>query len=512
MVSIPAGSSLGRYRVIEQLGRGGMATVYRCHDPNLDRYVAVKVLPSFHTEDPTFTGRFTQEAQTVAKLSHPNILQIYDFGEDKGFTYIVSELVPGGDLQDMLKGEPLPVLDVLKFMRPPAEALDYAHASGIIHRDLKPANVLLDGDGRPILADFGLARMLESATRFTLASQALGTPEYMAPEQAMGADADHRSDLYAFGIMIYQMLLGQTPFRADTPAATLMAHVHQPLPLPTSIDPNIEPRLEAILLKALAKEPDDRFQAAREMIQALALASNAVKEAAAEGDLGATAVLDIAQMEIPDPMDAGTAVMDAETGVAEAAGAGTADAGAVPAEAPAPGLPRWLLMASGVGVVAIVAVVVAVVVMSGTGPTAPSGEAAPTVEPTPSMTLAQAVALLDTLRSRAESNVIKLRQVELVGTVDAQLVSREELETITKGFYRRDYLRQQIFVAQELYKTLGMMSEEQDLEEILLGIQLQQVFSLFDDESELVYAISEAADLGPLEEIAYAGAYMQGIL
>ena len=149
MVSIPAGSSLGRYRVIEQLGRGGMATVYRCHDPNLDRYVAVKVLPSFHTEDPTFTGRFTQEAQTVAKLNHPNILQIYDFGEDKGFTYIVSELVPGGDLQDMLKGEPLAVLDVLTpFMRPLAEALDYAHASGIIHRDLKPANVLLDGGER----------------------------------------------------------------------------------------------------------------------------------------------------------------------------------------------------------------------------------------------------------------------------------------------------------------------------------------------------------------------------
>lgn len=266
MVSIPPGSSLGRYRVIEQLGRGGMATVFRCHDPNLDRYVAVKVLPSFHTDDPTFTARFSQEAQTVAKLNHPNILQIYDFGEDKGFTYIVSELVPGGDLQDMLEGTAMPALEVLKFMGPLAEALDYAHAAGIVHRDLNPANVLLDNDGRAILADFGLARMLESTTRFTQASQALGTPEYMAPEQAMGADADHRSDLYAFGVMIYQMLLGETPFRADTPAATLMAHVHQPLPLPTSLNPDIEPRMEAILLKALAKTPDDRFQSAREMM------------------------------------------------------------------------------------------------------------------------------------------------------------------------------------------------------------------------------------------------------
>jgi serine/threonine-protein kinase len=202
MVSIPAGSSLGRYRVIEQLGRGGMATVFRCHDPNLDRYVAVKVLPSFHTEDPTFVGRFTQEAQTVAKLSHPNILQIYDFGEDKGFSFIVSELIGGGDLQDMLKGEALTVLEVLKFMRPLAEALDYAHAQGIVHRDLEPANVLLDTEGRAILADFGLARMLESSTRFTQASQALGTPEYMAPEQAMGADVDSRSDLYSLAVVV----------------------------------------------------------------------------------------------------------------------------------------------------------------------------------------------------------------------------------------------------------------------------------------------------------------------
>ena len=344
MVSIPPGSSLGRYRVIEQLGRGGMATVFRCHDPNLDRYVAVKVLPSFHTDDPTFTARFSQEAQTVAKLNHPNILQIYDFGEDKGFTYIVSELVPGGDLQDMLEGTAMPALEVLKFMGPLAEALDYAHAAGIVHRDLKPANVLLDNDGRAILADFGLARMLESTTRFTQASQALGTPEYMAPEQAMGADADHRSDLYAFGVMIYQMLLGETPFRADTPAATLMAHVHQPLPLPTSLNPDIEPRMEAILLKALAKTPDDRFQSAREMIQALAQASDQVKEAAEGGDIGATAVLDLAAINPDDMLEAPTAVMDAAAGPAETA---AVSAPSAEAEAPA-GKRNMLLIGAGV--------------------------------------------------------------------------------------------------------------------------------------------------------------------
>ena len=143
--------------------------------PNLDRYVAVKVLPSYMTEDPTFIGRFRQEAQTIAKLSHPNILQIYDFGDDKGFNYIVSELVLGGDLQDKLGHEAMDLDGVVKYMAPLSEALDYAHAQGIVHRDLKPANVLIDTEDRPILADFGLARMLESTQRFTQASQALGT-------------------------------------------------------------------------------------------------------------------------------------------------------------------------------------------------------------------------------------------------------------------------------------------------------------------------------------------------
>jgi serine/threonine-protein kinase len=137
-----------------------MATVFRAHDPNLDRFVAIKVLPSYYTEDPTFVDRFAQEAQTIAKLKHANILQIFDFGEDKGFTYIVSELVAGGTLQDKLGPEPLPTQQVIALMRPLADALDYAHSQGIIHRDIKPANVLIDESDNPILADFGLARML----------------------------------------------------------------------------------------------------------------------------------------------------------------------------------------------------------------------------------------------------------------------------------------------------------------------------------------------------------------
>ena len=149
-----------------------------------------------------------------------------------------------------------------------AEALDYAHGSGVVHRDLKPANVLLTENGQPILADFGLALLMQSTTRHTQANQVLDTPEYMSPEQVMGKDADHRSDLYSFGVLLYQMLLGRVPYNAETPAATLIAHVHQPLPLPSSIDPNLNQNVELLLLKALSKEPNDRFQSASEIISA----------------------------------------------------------------------------------------------------------------------------------------------------------------------------------------------------------------------------------------------------
>ena len=554
MVSIPPGSSLGRYRVIEQLGRGGMATVFRCHDPNLDRHVAVKVLPSFHTDDPTFTARFHQEAQTVARLNHPNILQIYDFGEDKGFTYIVSELVPGGDLQDMLKGEALPIARVIELMGPLANALDHAHGQGIVHRDLKPANVLIGAERQPILADFGLARMLESSARFTQANQAIGTPEYMAPEQAMGADSDHRSDLYAFGILIYQALLGDTPFRADTPAATLMAHVHQPLPLPSSLDPNIDPRLEATLLKSLAKDPNDRFQSARDMVDALSMSAGLAPNTTPRSEDSSTQVLDSGAPP-PTDTDAQTAVLGAQTadatiqtpvGVGQSpptAGEQTAVMGpGATTEAPPAKRPPIILI--GGVVVAIVAViaVVAVLALSGDEDTPaefadspvaaaavdaartqaaadePADEPTPTTvpprpEPTPDplMTLAEALAALEGITTRAEENVVKFRNIVIApGAVDTQMRTRDQLEAITKGFFRRDALREQVFEAQELYKVLEMMDEGQDLEDLLTDIQLQHVYALFDDESEIVYVLSDATSIGPLEEYAYASAFMGG--
>ena len=210
------GSSLGRYQVMERIGRGGMASVYRARDPQLDRDVAVKVLPSFDNEDPTFVERFRREAQAVARLNHPNIIQVHDFGDDKGFSYIVMKYVTGGTLLDRI-GSRLPMAQVLGLIAPVGEALAYAHRQGVVHRDIKPANVLLDEDGRPKLSDFGLARMLEGSSGLTQANSVLGTPEYMAPEQALGRTADQRSDLYSLGIIIYQMLLGQTPSTARPP-------------------------------------------------------------------------------------------------------------------------------------------------------------------------------------------------------------------------------------------------------------------------------------------------------
>ena len=559
MVSLPPGSNLGRYQIADQLGRGGMATVFRAHDPALDRDVAVKVLPSYYTDDPTFVSRFSQEAQTIAKLSHPNILQIYDFGEDKGFTYIVAELVSGGTLQDKMRGEPLSLEDTLRFMTPLAQALDYAHSQKIVHRDLKPSNVLLDEDSRPILADFGLARMLEAASRFTQTQAVLGTPQYMSPEQALGSDVDHRSDLYALGVMLYEMLVGRTPFRGDSPTATLMAHIHQPVPPPSTHHPDLDPALESLLLKALAKDPDDRFSTASEMLQSMTQRG-------------------IKSLEVQTPADEATAAMDTGSATITAPPAGVEAAAAARTAEPAPTpLPRRrpIMFAAGGLAIAVVAVVAALLVMNGGGagaalekspleeaalaaggppaeapmamaeqpqsgaavpqptetpateetptpvpstptptpapPTPTPSPAAPTPTPLPTITLAEALASLEQTISQVQSRVVSLRQLTATEEMDTKLRTTEQLATLANGMLRRDYVRDQVFETEQLYKALGLLSEGDDLEEITRGIFLQQVPALFDDETGAMYVLSDAAAIGPLEELAYAAVYMGGL-
>jgi serine/threonine protein kinase len=268
-VTLAAGMNLGPYRIVEQVGRGGMATVYKGFQPSLHRFVAIKVLPEFLAADPTFRTRFEQEAVAIARLRHPNILTVYDHGEEDGVAYIVTEFIEGGTLADQL-GKSLPADYVAQVLGPIASALDYAHARGVVHRDLKPTNILLASDGTPILGDFGLALMMTaSQQRLTQSGTILGTPEYMSPEQCEGADVTPSADIYALGVIAYEMLTGRVPFSASTPAAVLVAQIKNVLPSPRQLNPELSSAVELALLKALAKAPADRFRTAGGFVREL---------------------------------------------------------------------------------------------------------------------------------------------------------------------------------------------------------------------------------------------------
>src|SRR5579859_3778388 len=255
------GKSLGQFRIVERIGSGGMATVFKAYQPALDRYVAVKVLPSYHAQDEVFVKRFRQEARAVAKLQHPNIVQIHDFGEDdvSHITYIVMEYVDGGTLKDRLK-KALPVPEAVDYMIQAAEGLDCAHRNGIIHRDVKPANMLVRKDGHLLLSDFGIAKMLEGTTNLTRVGTGIGTPQYMSPEQGTGQAVDRRSDIYSLGIVLFHCLTGRVPFNADSPVGITVKQLNEPLPVQQLRIVGIPPQLEQIVVKMTAKSPQDRYQ------------------------------------------------------------------------------------------------------------------------------------------------------------------------------------------------------------------------------------------------------------
>ncbi|MBI4758109.1 MAG: protein kinase [Chloroflexi bacterium] len=262
------GKSLGQYRIVEQLGRGGMAVVYKAYQASLDRYVAIKVLPFFQAQDPTAMERFYREARAIARLEHPNILTVFDFGQVDGTLYIVMQYVEGGTLKERL-GAPLDLDAVAKIIRQVGEALEYAHGLGVVHRDIKPSNVLLARGDRVLLSDFGLAKMMESTSALTKAGVGMGTPQYMSPEQGRGEPVDRRSDIYSLGVVLYEMLTGQVPFDAETPLAVVLKHLSTPLPRPRGLNPQIPEPVEQVILKATAKSPAERYQSAAEMVEAL---------------------------------------------------------------------------------------------------------------------------------------------------------------------------------------------------------------------------------------------------
>ena len=270
MDTIQPGQMLGPYRIINQVGRGGMATVYKAYQPSVDRYVAVKVLPSQLAESREFATRFQQEARIIAKLEHPHILPVFDYGESDGVAYFVMRYMDAGTLKEkMIEGRPLPLDVIDKLFTQLTEALSYAHSRGVVHRDLKPANVLIDSHENIFLTDFGIAKILESASpRLTQTDAIMGTPAYISPEQAQGNPVDQRSDIYSLGIILYEMVTGSVPFTAETPLAVLFKHISDPLPPPSLVKPDIPPSIEQVLLKALAKDPKDRFATAAEFLAA----------------------------------------------------------------------------------------------------------------------------------------------------------------------------------------------------------------------------------------------------
>ena len=255
------GQSLGRYHILEQLGEGGMAVVYKAFDTSLERHVALKVILPYREHSEKFLTRFHREAKALAKLSHPNILKIFDYGEFNGQPYLVMEYIPGGTLAQRLDGRPMPWQSAARFLTRVARALEAAHAQGIIHRDVKPSNILLANEREPLLSDFGIAKLIQDdgeTVDLTGTGVGIGTPEYMAPEQGFGR-ADERADVYALGVIFYEMVTGHKPYQADTPMAVMLKKNTEPLPRPAQYVPNLPTAVENVLLKALALDPLQRY-------------------------------------------------------------------------------------------------------------------------------------------------------------------------------------------------------------------------------------------------------------
>ncbi len=279
----------GRYTVVRKLGAGGMANVYLAEDQELGRRVAIKILNERHANDDQFVERFRREAKNAAALSHPNIVSIYDRGEAEGTYYIAMEFLDGRSLKELIVGRgPAPVTVSVEYARQILQALRFAHRHGIVHRDIKPHNVLVDSEGRVKVTDFGIARA--GTSQMTETGSIVGTAQYLSPEQARGGEVDQRSDLYSLGIVLYELLTGKTPFDGDTPVEIAMKHLSNAPKPPSKLRPDIPAELDMVVLRALAKNPDDRYQSADEMEADLERVARGARVSAATVDT-ATQVL-----------------------------------------------------------------------------------------------------------------------------------------------------------------------------------------------------------------------------
>ncbi len=287
----------GRYKILKKLGAGGMATVYLAEDQELGRRIAIKILNAKHAADQQFVERFRREASSAAGLSHPNIVQVYDRGNAEGTYYIAMELIDGLSLKELvIQRGPSPILVAVNYGRQILAALRFAHRNGVVHRDIKPHNVLVNDEGRVKVTDFGIARA--GASEMTEVGSIIGTAQYLSPEQARGAPVDDRSDLYSVGVLLYELLTGVAPYNGDTPVEIAMKHLSAVPEPPSAKRPEVPPELDAVVLRALAKSPDDRYQSAEEMDADLSAISKGLEISETTTD-AATTVLAGAGLSAP---------------------------------------------------------------------------------------------------------------------------------------------------------------------------------------------------------------------
>ena len=262
--------NIGRYEVVKELGKGGMAIVYLAYDPYIKRQVAVKVMPHKFTYDTEFRIRFQREAEIIAALEHAHIVPVYDFGDHEGEPFIVMRFLPGGTLADRLSTGPFPITEIAQLFHSIGSALDYAHKNGVIHRDIKPGNILFDSEGEASLSDFGIAKIQEATAAFTGTGNLIGTPAYMSPEQAKAEKTiDGRSDIYSLGVVLFQALSGELPFKSDTPVGVAIAHIREPVPSLMARRPDLPAGFDDVIRRAMDKDPANRFQTGAQLAQAI---------------------------------------------------------------------------------------------------------------------------------------------------------------------------------------------------------------------------------------------------
>lgn len=299
---------IGRYVIKGKLNHGGMGTVLRAYDPHFERDIAIKIMPRAFINNATFRKRFEREAKIIASLQHPCIVSVYDFNEYKGQPYIVMRFMHGGSLEQHLKKGPVNLKTAAKILRNIGHALDKAHKEGIVHRDLKPGNILFDEHGNAFLADFGIAQLSNSSIVITSTNAILGTPAYMSPEQVQAnVKVSYRSDIYSLGIILYEMLTGQVPFKGETPAKTMMMHILQPVPKILDINPDLPPKIQEIIDRSMAKEPEQRFDSAISLVKAVFLLAQGAEDdsflAVGADKNNQTRVLEKSEPNIEDEFD-----------------------------------------------------------------------------------------------------------------------------------------------------------------------------------------------------------------